>query len=77
MTRAATTNAVRHGGASKLSLCLSASEGRLRLTVADDGRGFDRTAFAAGRACAACATESKLWVDRCTRAPVPVQGAGP
>ena len=41
VTREATTNAVRHGGARKVSLRLSASEGRLRLTVADDGRGFD------------------------------------
>lgn len=41
VTREATNNAVGHGKASKVFLRLSAKEGRLRLTVTDDGSGFD------------------------------------
>lgn len=41
VTREAATNAVRHGEASRVALRLAAEDGRLRLTVVDDGRGFD------------------------------------
>ena len=41
ITREAATNAVRHGGASTVSVRLSTQDGRLCLTVADDGTGFD------------------------------------
>ncbi|WP_243770284.1 sensor histidine kinase [Amycolatopsis acidicola] len=37
----ALTNARRHSGASRISVELSAVDGRVRLTVTDDGRGFD------------------------------------
>ena len=42
VTREAATNAVRHGGATTLLLRLSESDGRLHLTITDDGTGFDR-----------------------------------
>ena len=41
VAREAATNAVRHGGATKVSLRLSVHGDRLCLVVADDGRGFD------------------------------------
>lgn len=40
ITREAISNAVRHGDAGTISVCLVA-DGELRLTVSDDGRGFD------------------------------------
>ncbi|MBW3576031.1 MAG: ATP-binding protein [Actinobacteria bacterium] len=43
VTREAATNAVRHGEASRVALRLATEDGRLRLTVVDDGRGFDPT----------------------------------
>jgi signal transduction histidine kinase len=41
ITREAMSNAVRHGGARELRVALTTSEGRSRLSIADDGRGFD------------------------------------
>ena len=41
VTREACTNAVRHGGATTLLLHLDDSDGRLHLTITDDGTGFD------------------------------------
>ena len=38
------TNVARHSGATRASVVVSAREGRLRLVVEDDGRGFDPTA---------------------------------
>ena len=38
------TNVARHSGAKGASVVVSAREGRLRLMVEDDGRGFDTTA---------------------------------
>ena len=38
------TNVARHSGAERASVVVSAREGRLRLMVEDDGRGFDTTA---------------------------------
>ncbi|MEW6154279.1 MAG: ATP-binding protein [Actinomycetota bacterium] len=37
----AVTNALKHSGATELALALDVSEGRLRVSVTDDGRGFD------------------------------------
>jgi signal transduction histidine kinase len=37
----ALANALQHGGASKISLALDGTGGRLRLVVTDDGAGFD------------------------------------
>ena len=48
VTREACTNAVRHGGATTLLLRLSQSDGRLRLTITDDGTGFDPEAVQRG-----------------------------
>ena len=39
--REACNNAIRHGGATTLLLRLSNSDGRLHLTITDDGTGFD------------------------------------
>lgn len=41
VTREAANNAVRHGSAGNVSIHLRGEDGRLRLTVADDGTGFD------------------------------------
>lgn len=48
VAREATSNAIRHAGASAVSIRLTRSEGGLCLTVRDDGRGFDVTRQAAG-----------------------------
>jgi signal transduction histidine kinase len=37
----ALTNVARHSGASRASVLAAAHEGRLRVVVEDDGRGFD------------------------------------
>lgn len=42
-------NATRHAQASSLHVRLAVEEGRLRLSVHDDGQGFDTTALAAGK----------------------------
>ena len=42
------TNIVRHSGATRVEIDVTIARGRLRLTIADDGRGFDRTASASG-----------------------------
>jgi signal transduction histidine kinase len=47
-TREALTNAFRHAGASRVTLRLSAQAGRLRVEVADDGRGIDAQVLARG-----------------------------
>lgn len=44
----ALTNAAKHAEASKVKILVSASDGRLMLEVADDGRGFDASAAYAG-----------------------------
>jgi signal transduction histidine kinase len=44
----ALTNAAKHAEASKVEIHVSASDGRLMLEVADDGRGFDASAAYAG-----------------------------
>jgi signal transduction histidine kinase len=41
LIREAVANAVRHGRASHVQVSLDGEQDRLRLTVADDGRGFD------------------------------------
>jgi signal transduction histidine kinase len=43
----AMSNSLRHSQARKLSLDLAAAEGSIRLTIADDGQGFDQQAPAA------------------------------
>ncbi len=40
----ALTNALRHAGARTIAISLAAADGKLRLTVADDGVGFDAAA---------------------------------
>jgi signal transduction histidine kinase len=40
LLREAVANAVRHGGASRVAIALAEENAMLRLTVADDGRGF-------------------------------------
>lgn len=47
-TQEALTNARRHSGATRVSVELSAVDGCVRLTVTDDGRGFDPSAPAEG-----------------------------
>lgn len=44
----ALANAIRHAAAQRLSLTLTGSPGSLRLTVEDDGKGFDPAATFAG-----------------------------
>jgi signal transduction histidine kinase len=44
----ALTNAIRHAGARRLALTLTGGRDFLRLTVEDDGQGFDPTATRAG-----------------------------
>jgi signal transduction histidine kinase len=44
----AATNAVKHSGADTLSVALRAEGGRVALTIADNGRGFDPAAAAGG-----------------------------
>lgn len=44
----ALSNAVRHAGASQVSMCLSHHDKSLTLEVCDDGRGFDPAAAAGG-----------------------------
>ncbi|KGN39641.1 sensor histidine kinase, partial [Knoellia aerolata] len=41
ITREAVSNAVRHGKAPRIHVQLARSDGRRRLVVQDDGRGFD------------------------------------
>ena len=41
ITREAVSNAVRHGGAERVHVQLSRNDGRRRLAIQDDGRGFD------------------------------------
>jgi signal transduction histidine kinase len=41
-------NAARHSGASLVRLSLSATDGRLRFEIADDGAGFDPAASGRG-----------------------------
>jgi signal transduction histidine kinase len=45
IAREATSNAVRHGGATTIAIRVGVSEGEVRLTLADDGEGFDRGAI--------------------------------
>jgi signal transduction histidine kinase len=40
----ALTNVVRHSGADSVSIVATAQDGRIRLVVDDDGRGFDASA---------------------------------
>jgi ligand-binding sensor domain-containing protein/signal transduction histidine kinase len=47
-TKEAITNAVRHAQCSTMKIAIGASSGELRVTIADDGRGFDHTADSAG-----------------------------
>jgi signal transduction histidine kinase len=44
----ALTNAVKHAGASRVTVRAHEEDGALRLSVADDGRGFDPEAPGAG-----------------------------
>jgi signal transduction histidine kinase len=44
----ALTNVARHAGARTVSVTLTAAEGRLHLSVTDDGRGFDPEAASEG-----------------------------
>ncbi len=46
ITREAVSNAIRHGGAQRLTLRLSQRDGRRYLSVEDDGHGFDVAATA-------------------------------
>ena len=48
VVREAANNAVRHGGATTVTLCLFTSGGGLRLTVDDNGTGFDPSAVRSG-----------------------------
>ena len=41
LIREAVANAVRHGGASDVTISLAGDEDRLRLTVTDNGKGFE------------------------------------
>lgn len=41
IVREATSNAVRHGGARRVAVRVRSGDGTLRLTVTDDGKGFD------------------------------------
>ena len=41
IAREATSNAVRHGGARRVTLSLAQQDGRRRLSISDDGSGFD------------------------------------
>jgi len=43
-------NAVRHAGARQVTVRLEHAEAQVRLTVADDGRGFDPDALPPGQA---------------------------
>ena len=45
----ALANAARHAGAEAVTVTLALARGRLHLTVADDGRGFDAGAVSGGR----------------------------
>ena len=45
----AVSNAIRHAGASRIVVRLEESDGEVRLTVSDDGRGFDPEALSAGQ----------------------------
>jgi signal transduction histidine kinase len=47
IAREALSNVVRHAGATRATIGVAASEGKLRLVIADDGGGFDVTAPAA------------------------------
>lgn len=44
----ATTNAIKHAGASRILVSLSASGDRIELRIEDDGKGFDPTAASGG-----------------------------
>ncbi len=48
VVREATTNAVRHGGARYVVVRLATDHGDVRITVTDDGRGFDPAQVRAG-----------------------------
>jgi signal transduction histidine kinase len=43
IARSAIANALRHSWATQVNVTLQASENQLRLSIADDGRGFDIT----------------------------------
>ncbi|MEV4546681.1 sensor histidine kinase [Nonomuraea wenchangensis] len=47
--REALDNVERHSGARTVSIAVTAGSGGLRVTVSDDGRGFDASGAAAGR----------------------------
>lgn len=49
LVREAVSNAIRHAGASTLTVALALEGDTLTLTVSDDGRGFDPDAVRAGR----------------------------
>jgi len=45
ITQEALNNITKHAGASRVSVCLTADEDRIRLTIEDDGKGFDMTSM--------------------------------
>jgi signal transduction histidine kinase len=42
IVREAVANAVRHGGASEIAIALDARDSALRLSIADNGKGFPK-----------------------------------
>lgn len=49
ITQEALNNAFKHAGAQQVWLCLEDDDGRLRMSIRDDGRGFDISACASGQ----------------------------
>jgi len=45
----ATSNALKHAGADRITVCLQSADGSLELSIEDNGQGFDPAAAAAGR----------------------------
>lgn len=65
MIAEATTNVVRHSGASSCTVCLRVEDSRLHLTVRDDGHGLPETVIkgAGLRSIEARANDADGWVD--------------